>query len=120
MFNMNTGRSAFALQRHFMDLSHSIAPAAASGSLSALLVALAQHLRAPELPLEFHCPNLGPEPSLSLLGRQLELVSLVIGLVIGLLLWPLFELLYLWQAFLKARIRAQLRRLPPTLYKILE
>ena len=77
------------------------------------------HRLAPELP-DFRCPDLPPELNLRLLGLNLDLLSLVIGIFLGLVLWPVFELLYLWQAYLKAQIRGRLRRPPSQLYKILE
>ena len=88
-----------------MDRSHSLAPAAAAGSLSVLLVGLAQHLRAPELPLRIRCPARTGLPIKLLARLQLDLLCLVIGiaLVLGLLLWPLFELVCLWQACIEGQ-----------------
>ena len=102
-----------------MEASHSLAPAAASGSLGAIIVALSQQVLRPA-PLDFTCPALDPVPSLQFWGLQLDLISLILGISIGLVLYPLLELFFLWRAYVRACIKARLRGGPDSLYKILE
>ena len=122
MFILNAWRAAFSLKRLLMDSSHSLAPAAASGSLGALVVALGQHLvRPPVAPgYDLLCPALDPSPSFLLWGYKLDLVSLIVGIAFGLTLYPLLELFFLWRAYVRACVRARLRGGPDSLYKILD
>ena len=94
-----------------MESSNSLAPVAASGSLGALLVALSQQVLKPA-PLDFSCPALDTFPALHFWGLQLDLISLILGITIGLILYPLLELFFLWRAYVRACIK------PDSLYKI--
>ena len=53
MFILNVLRAVFSLKRLLMENGHNLAPAAASGSLGALVVAIGQHLIKPSVPLGF-------------------------------------------------------------------
>ena len=53
MFILNVLRAVFSLKRLLMENGHNLAPAAASGSLGALVVAIGQHLIKPSVPVGF-------------------------------------------------------------------
>ena len=104
-----------------MELSRSVGPAAASGSLSALIFAVGQEFLQDRAPRGFDlCPNLPQAPSVRIFNVELDLFSLLIGFVVGLVCWPILELFLLWRAYCKAWLSARLRGVTAPLYKILE
>ncbi len=100
-----------------------LAVGAASGSVSAILLSVLGHLAAEPLP-PFSCPEcpLGLESVLS--WEHIDLPSLALGILVGLLLCPTVDLIQLfrqsWRVWLHSRLSALERAEPrSSLYKIL-
>ena len=99
---------------------------AASGSFTAIgFRVLSELLRSspplPDCPGCPLCPEL-PEIPIIELPERLDLVSLVIGIVVGLSIGPLLDLLYLlrqtWRAWIRTRLSELARRNPEALYRL--
>ena len=113
------------------SMDRTLTVGAASGSLSAIGLRLLSQLlhteppRIPECPYCPVCPEL-PEfpdlPELPDLPLRLDLASLVVGIVIGASLGPLFDLVYLarqsWRVWLRSRLSDLARRNPEALYRL--
>lgn len=100
-------RSQIGVKR---SMDRTLAVGATSGSLSAVLLRIISDSFASQLPPGFECP-ICPEEAVDFLGSlqsRLDWPSLLLGLLLGLSLGPLLEVLYLlrqsWRIWVQSRL----------------
>jgi hypothetical protein len=105
-------------------MDRALAVGATSGSFSVLIFRLLSGAFAPGVPLPepFECPVCPEAPEWLLLGSwQIEPYSLGLGLLLGVSVGPILELLYLlrqtWRVWLQSRL-VQLAEKPGCLYRL--
>ena len=104
-------------------MDHSVAAiGATSGSVSALLLKLLSKLATPDHPFECPtCPEFDLQDFASLRLGDLDLFRWLVGVVLGLLLGPVLDLVHLirhsWRIWIKTRLRHLGRDKEEPLYK---
>lgn len=102
-------------------MDRTVAAGATSGSLAALLLRLVSESLHTEIPLPLDCP-LCPDFSTTLHFENLDLPSLGLGILLGLLIGPLLDCVQLvrqgWSAWLRATLRRWAREEREQLYKL--
>ena len=102
-------------------MDRTVAAGATSGSLAALLLRLVSESLHTDIPLQLDCP-LCPDFSAKLNFENLDLPSLGLGILVGLLIGPLLDCIQLlrqgWSAWLRATIKRWARDEREQLYKL--
>ena len=102
-------------------MDRTVSVGAASGSLSAILLRLLSDFSAD--PGIAACPLCPECPDISLwLPESIDPISLAFGILIGLLLGPIFDFVHLvrqsWRVWLSTRLRDLARKNPEELYRL--
>lgn len=101
-------------------MDRTVSVGAASGSLSALLVRLASEaFRSESFPV---CPDCPLCAEVLVLPESIDLPSLCLGLLVGLSIGPILDLLHLarhsWRVWLQGKLRELAKKNPEALYRL--